>query len=408
MTGDDRRVSVLACVLLVTLRISVGWHLLYEGWWKIDTQSTPQPWSAEGYLKNATGPMRSTFRSLTGDPNDFRWLDYDGVTAEWDAWRDRFVAHYPGAEDDSDSASVASQVDRMLNGVSEFAVKLDVLPADVDPKNFPKSIQFDAEKKRLKCSGELHMLKAEHDALVKLAPGDDDVSRAFRKAAEELFKRASKLSFKERLAVLLKSDPERVGVLQTAKSGERIESRMGDIERYRQQVERYEASYAKARTATQFDHLDRQYRDLLDLKRRVVGPVVALDKELRDEAEKLLTSDQLAAGPVPEPWTPIRTLNWRTMWSLAAFGVLLIIGLFTRWAALGAAGLLMLFYLAAPPWPGVPEIPGPEHNYIVNKVYLESLTCLVIAALPSGRWFGVDAIWPWLLRRKEAKSAAKS
>ncbi|HTN04868.1 MAG TPA: hypothetical protein VL132_23475, partial [Planctomycetaceae bacterium] len=64
MPGDDRKISVLACVLLVSLRLFIGWHLFYEGFWKIQTQSTAQPWSAEGYLRTAIGPMRPTFRSL--------------------------------------------------------------------------------------------------------------------------------------------------------------------------------------------------------------------------------------------------------------------------------------------------------------------------------------------------------
>ena len=60
----------------------------------------------------------------------------------------------------------------------------------------------------------------------------------------------------------------------------------------------------------------------------------------------------------------------------------------------------MMFYMAMPPWPGVQELPSIEHNLIVNKVLVEMLALLAIAALPSGKWFGVDAIVSVLIHRR--------
>mgnify|MGYP006874417586 FL=1 len=71
---------------------------------------------------------------------------------------------------------------------------------------------------------------------------------------------------------------------------------------------------------------------------------------------------------------------------------MLILGLFTRFAAVMAAFMLFSFYLAMPPFPGVPEIPGPEHSFIVNKNLIEVFALLAIAALPSGIWFGLDRL----------------
>jgi hypothetical protein len=85
--AEIRRQSVAAVLMLVVLRLSIGWQLLYEGLWKIQSLGTPNPWSAEGYLKNSQGPMRPVFRALTGDPNDTQWLDPDVVASRWDAWR---------------------------------------------------------------------------------------------------------------------------------------------------------------------------------------------------------------------------------------------------------------------------------------------------------------------------------
>ncbi len=64
----------------------------------------------------------------------------------------------------------------------------------------------------------------------------------------------------------------------------------------------------------------------------------------------------------------------------------------TRFSAASAAFMVFGFYMAMPPWPGVPEAPGPEHSFIVNKNLIEVLALLALACMPSGQWFGLDAI----------------
>jgi uncharacterized membrane protein YphA (DoxX/SURF4 family) len=79
-----------------------------------------------------------------------------------------------------------------------------------------------------------------------------------------------------------------------------------------------------------------------------------------------------------------------TITGLTGLGLLLIFGLFSRFAALMAALMVFGFYMAMPPWPGVPEVPGPEHSFIVNKNLIEVLALLALATIPTGRWFGLD------------------
>jgi len=405
--GDDRKVSPVACVLLVLLRIAIGWHLLYEGWWKINTQTTATPWTAEGYLKNATGPLRTTFRNLTGDPNDLDWLDYDKVSARLDDYVARFQAHYPGVNDKPERGlSVAERVTLLLDGPEDYRVELAQLPEGVDLSRWKNAIRFDAAKKRLIVNGQNHLLPDERDSILALAPLNDstpaeqkDVIARFRKAVEDVFKQQAKLPIRQQLAALLKGDPDRVGVLQQ-KGDVVVEKRMGEIEQYKAAIDRYEANLKKTRQAFQWDHVQKQWLELQALRRKLVDPVKALEVELRTEAEKLLDASQLAKGPVPPRMTQMRSINLQTMYGLAIVGILLIAGLFTRVAALGGFGLLMMFYLAIPPWPGTPPEVGIEHNFIVNKVLVEAIACLAFVFLPSGRWFGVDAIGAALFRRK--------
>lgn len=406
MPGDERKVSRMACFFLVALRLAIGWHLLYEGLWKLNTQTTATPWTAEGYLKNATGPLRNQFRAMTGDPNDLNWLDYDRMATKWDDWAARFVAHYPGAaEAQGKQASVASQLDRIMNGPQEFAVALDALPPGVDLTKWKSLIRYDAAKKRLIVNGRAHLLPGERDDILALVAADDTapVAEKFRKAVNDVYNNQSKLSYKERLAALLKGDPERVGILQKEKSGAVVEERMGDVAHYKALLARYDANLAKAKTAYQWDHLGRQWGEVQQLRKQLVGPVQALEAELKTAATELLSEYQLSAGPVPEPLTPIRSINLQTMWGLTIIGGLLIAGLFTRLAAIAGAGLLSMFYLAAPPWPGAPPELGIEHNFIVNKVLIEVIALLAFASLPTGRWFGVDALFAAMFRRRRPK-----
>ena len=61
-------------VLLVTLRTLVGWHFLYEGYFKLatpgwGTDGVPlTAWSSAGYLRGASGPFASLFQAIGSSP----------------------------------------------------------------------------------------------------------------------------------------------------------------------------------------------------------------------------------------------------------------------------------------------------------------------------------------------------
>ena len=209
------------------------------------------------------------------------------------------------------------------------------------------------------------------------------------------------MSLRERLEVLLKDDPDRVGQINKAQEGTLDYDRPGEKQVYEHLVARYEEKVKQVREAFQNDHLDNQWRKILEKKAKLIGPVDALTTEFRSGAYDLLKANQAKIGPVPEPDSKIRQINLLTMWSLTIIGAALMLGFMSRLSALGAAGLLLLFYLPMPPWPGVPEPPGPEHSLFVNKNLIEFAACLALAFLPTGRWIGVDAcIRRFIFRRK--------
>jgi thiosulfate dehydrogenase [quinone] large subunit len=75
--------SLTQQVALVSLRTLIGWHFLYEGYYKLvmpGWSAAGEPlarWSSAGYLKAATGPLAGLFRRM--------------IEAGWTPWIDRAV-----------------------------------------------------------------------------------------------------------------------------------------------------------------------------------------------------------------------------------------------------------------------------------------------------------------------------
>lgn len=62
--------------LLVVLRFSIGWHLFYQGFGKLQAVR----WSAQPYLSSATGPFASLFHWVAATP---RWLGVADAATVW-------------------------------------------------------------------------------------------------------------------------------------------------------------------------------------------------------------------------------------------------------------------------------------------------------------------------------------
>jgi uncharacterized membrane protein YphA (DoxX/SURF4 family) len=109
-----------------------------------------------------------------------------------------------------------------------------------------------------------------------------------------------------------------------------------------------------------------------------------------------LQEEQKALGSMPEPsaehWM-IRWIDRFTPWFLAVIGVALLLGFFSRIAAIGGAGFLLMTILTAPSLPWLPAPPNAEGNYfLVSKNVIEMIALLMLACIPTGRWFGIDAL----------------
>jgi thiosulfate dehydrogenase [quinone] large subunit len=89
-------------------------------------------------------------------------------------------------------------------------------------------------------------------------------------------------------------------------------------------------------------------------------------------------------------------------WGLLLIGLALLVGVLVRPAALAGVVLLLLYYLAAPPFPGLEfSIPAEGSYLIVNKILIELVALLVIMAIPTSHRVGLDR---WIQSRQNAES----
>jgi thiosulfate dehydrogenase (quinone) large subunit len=97
----------------------------------------------------------------------------------------------------------------------------------------------------------------------------------------------------------------------------------------------------------------------------------------------------------------IGTLDTAVAVGLAAAGLSLMLGLFTRIGCAVALVMLLSFYLAAVPTSGLPE-PRAEGVYLfVNKNLIEAAALLVLLLFPTGAYAGLDR---WRLGRRQPRA----
>jgi len=156
-------------------------------------------------------------------------------------------------------------------------------------------------------------------------------------------------------------------------------------------------------------------RGLSDKLKKVRQEAAVLKKSLQDDLDnqtakmksalrEVLTYNQRRMPTVPEPaetapvWSRLTWIDGIVKYGLTAVGVGLLIGLFTRLSCFGGVLLLLMFYLAMPPWPGLGDSMARGHYLFINENIIESLALLAIAfSHPAGR-YGLDT-WISSFRR---------
>jgi thiosulfate dehydrogenase [quinone] large subunit len=89
----------------------------------------------------------------------------------------------------------------------------------------------------------------------------------------------------------------------------------------------------------------------------------------------------------------LSAVDFLNTWGLIAIGAGLILGLFTRVAAISGAILLFIYYLNSAPLIGLEYSVPTEGSYLViSKTLIESVALVALAVFPSGSFAGLDML----------------
>lgn len=292
---------------LIILRIAIGWHLLFAGLAKFE----PDYRGSEGFLQESIGPLAPKFHELAGDRLA------DKLAADTDTnkpARDRLPPALAGDWN-------------------------DYINAYTDHYHFSPEQRQDAQEK---------------------------IDKIKDRAVEWM-------------------TTKKLMIQKTSPYGEPAEME----QTVPQWVKDYQEERKNLRTAAAGDiHWTPESPTLVDntqdraeqkawvakIRSELTKGLSSFKSEVKDVLHAELTDEQKAMKPLAEPvkptWSHMTQLDWIDFvvrWALTISGACLILGLFTRLNCLVGALLLLSFYLAVPPLPGVSELIRDQGYPYVNK-----------------------------------------
>jgi uncharacterized membrane protein YphA (DoxX/SURF4 family) len=167
-----------------------------------------------------------------------------------------------------------------------------------------------------------------------------------------------------------------------------------DIAVYFQALDRYEQKVAAGNHGAA--HQKQRLYDQQQKLRQEVGVwlagLKATQQGYQNALASLLTPEQLRQGDLPVAWTRLDLINFAVTYGLTAIGLCLLLGLFTRPAAIAGGLFMFSVVLTQPAWPTIypPDLPVVGHALLINKDFVEMIALFTLAATAVGRWGGLD------------------
>jgi len=356
--------TIASKVFLIALRIAIGWHFLYEGVFKIQSDT--------GAISYPVGRWAS--QAATARLHDLmeRTPPREEALARIDAWHDEVVKAY-GAQ-----KSLAEDQKARLAALRD-TVKLAV--ASGEPWEFDwvyvhhEVVKAAPDPESDRFSSLAYLQGSMFRAMV---PDIDGLNRltipAVHQRIDSRFHEIVKhYAFtpeqQQKLAAARDSIKTAVAKLMEDPS---FQTRLTDYKQMRARHEKVTTAFSRERVDSDLKKLDVIAAEMLALVNEPLS-------QLAFEAQSLATAAQLGRGPVPEPPAITHRIDFAIEWALVAIGLCLMLGLLTRSAALAAAGILAMFYFASPPWPGMPGATMAGHYMYIDRNLIEMIAALVLA-----------------------------
>ncbi|MDO4570837.1 MAG: DoxX family membrane protein [Planctomycetia bacterium] len=351
------RIGMLSVILLVALRLSIGWHFLYEGVWKVDNSDT---FSALPFLTLSKGPFAPIFYAMAPDLDGKLRLKAEGVDATWHEMKD---------------------------------VKVDVVPNKDIPEGVVPEVKssYNLEEK----SGTIAVYPAYYKEVEKIYHFAMSEYKPDENQKKELQVAWGKYVLAEKAAV--EADAE--GVSAYLEALKRFEDAKNAGNNGPEQMKRLWADMLKLRREAA-DFLSVQ-ESLAKSFRNQLYTIFEEQQKVQPLPEFVVATDLLPFGLnlpfVGKSWTNF--LNFAVTWALTLIGACLVLGFCTRLAAIGGGCFLISVLMTQPPWPAIfpPVHPEVGHALVVDKNFVEMVAIFMLATLPVGRWGGLDFfVWHWL------------
>lgn len=173
---------------------------------------------------------------------------------------------------------------------------------------------------------------------------------------------------------------------------------LADIKGYFNSLDRFEHNKEAGQDAP--FQSERRWNEMMKLRAEAKKWLVQREVATENFEQALLglrNDEQKARGPLPFnfnvfTWDRVSQINLAVTFGLTAIGLCLILGFFTRLAALGGAAFMCFVVATQPAFPTIyppdPAVVG--HALLINKDFIELLSLLVIATTAVGRWGGLD------------------
>jgi len=355
--------------MLVVLRLSLGWHFLYEGVWKIENASK---FSAEPFLSEAKGPLAPLFRAMLDDPDGTKRLTVDLDESGKPALG-------PG---DKPVVKAASTLDAWIALKDDAAEKYDMsdqqkAEAEKLYKRYETWLNEHLDENAEEIVGYLDSLKRFNEQTTRGGNGTPYYKKRIWDRRVEL---DSELSGRITSVSCLRCHrPSPPSPVVPARDPTRVPV-VGDPFPLDPPLQAPETGH--------YENVEKGWLAYID----------KLSADYKAGLWDLLDEEQQKRGYFKASWNPLRwsrieQINFAVTYGLTAIGLCLMLGLFTRPAALGGAAFMLFVILSQPNWPTIYPPAGPEggHALLIEKSFVEMVALVLLATTAAGRWGGLDA-----------------